>query len=249
MSRTMSCPACGHVNRPGRKFCVECGAALAVACGACGAPYDAGEKFCGECGATLGTAVPRQPVRADQEATMTSAPAAHAAADAVARKVVTIVFADLVGSTALHERLDPESVRAFMESYYRVMRAAIEARGGTVVKLLGDGVMAAFGVPHVAEDDAIRAVHAGTDMQRQFRSLAHEHAGIELRVAINTGEVVVSADDADVVGDPVNVAARLQQEAQPGDVVIGETTRRLVAARVTLEPLGSFTLRGRAEQV
>jgi class 3 adenylate cyclase/tetratricopeptide (TPR) repeat protein len=162
---------------------------------------------------------------------------------------VTVLFADLAGSTALHERLDPESVRAFMESYYDVMRAAIAARGGTLVKLLGDGVLAAFGVPHVAEDDAIRAVLAGADMQQEFLSLGHAHADIALRVAINTGEVVVGADNTDIVGDPVNVAARLQQEARAGDVVIGEATRRLVAARVTLEPLGSFALRGRAEQV
>ena len=109
--------------------------------------------------------------------------------------------------------------------------------------------MAAYGVPQVAEDDAIRAVHAGVAMQQAFRQLAREHAAIGLRVAINTGEVVVSADNTDVVGDPVNVAARLQQEGRDGDVVLGEATRRLVAALVSLEPLGSFALKGRTEQV
>ncbi len=171
------------------------------------------------------------------------------AARSDARKVVTIVFADLAGSTALHERLDPESVRSFMEGYYRAMSAAVAAHGGTVVKLLGDGVMVAFGVPQVSEDDAIRAVRAGMHMQQAFGELAREHADIDLRIAINTGEVVVSVDNSDVLGDPVNVAARLQQEARGGDVVIGETTRRLVSTRVTLEPLGSVVLRGRAEQV
>jgi len=170
-------------------------------------------------------------------------------AGAEARKIVTILFADLAGSTALHERLDPESVRSFMEDYYRSMRGAIEAHGGTLVKFLGDGVMAAFGVPHVTEDDASRAVHAGSAMQQAFGVLARTQAGIGLRVAINTGEVVVSADNTDVVGDPVNVAARLQQEAGDGDVVVGESTRRLVASRVTLEPLGTFALKGRSEPV
>jgi len=170
-----------------------------------------------------------------------------------ARKVVTVVFADLAGSTALHERIDSESARGLMESYYATLRAAVERRGGTVVKLLGDGVMAAFGVPHVAEDDAIRAIRAGVAMQEAFRALVAERrpalGDVGLRVAINTGEVVVSGANDDVVGDPVNVAARLQQEARDGDVVLGEATRRLVDALVTLEPLGSFALRGRAEEV
>jgi class 3 adenylate cyclase len=170
-----------------------------------------------------------------------------------ARKVVTILFADLAGSTGLHERLDPESVNAFMERYYQAMRGAVEAHRGTVVKFLGDGVMAAFGVPRVAEDDAMRAVRAAVAMQEAFRQLAGEQSArvgeIGLRVALNTGEVVVNADNTDVVGDPVNVAARLQQEAHNGDVVLGESTHRLVAALVTLAPLGSVTLKGRAEAV
>src|SRR5262245_14772499 len=171
----------------------------------------------------------------------------------VARKVVTIVFADLIGSTALHERLDAESARRLMDRYYRALHAAVEAQGGTVVKLLGDGVMAAFGVPRVAEDDALRAVRAAVDMQEAFRRLvAAEGAlmgSVGLRVALNTGEVVVSDDQTDVVGDPVNVAARLQQEAQDGDVLVGESTRRLVHDAVVLAPFGVLALRGRAESV
>jgi class 3 adenylate cyclase len=170
-----------------------------------------------------------------------------------ARKVVTVVFSDLLGSTALHERIDPESARRVMEAYYAALRAAVEGHGGTVVKLLGDGVMAAFGVPQVAEDDAIRAVRAGVAMQRAFRALVAEQGpalgDVGLRVAINTGEVVVTGANDDVVGDPVNVAARLQQEARDGDVVLGEATRRLVDSLVTLEAMGSFALRGRAEAV
>jgi class 3 adenylate cyclase len=151
-------------------------------------------QFCEACGASL---VARPPE------------------DAGARKVVTIVFADLVGSTALHERLDAESARALTDRYYRALHAVVEAHGGRVVKLLGDGVMAAFGLPRVAEDDAIRAVRAAVAMQQAFRALAREHSAavgaIGLRVAVNTGEVIVTAADDDVVGDPINVAARLQE--------------------------------------
>src|SRR6185503_4837674 len=173
-------------------------------CTSCGRSNRAGARFCDGCGTAL---------------------VERGAAGAEARKVVTIVFADLVGSTSLHERLDAESARRLMDRYYRALRAAIDAHGGTVVKLLGDGVMAAFGVPRVAEDDAVRAVRGAVAMQQAFRALAGRGpragaGGLGLRVAVNTGEVVVSADNTDVVGDPANVAARLQQEAEDGEVLI-----------------------------
>ena len=129
----------------------------------------------------------------------------------------------------------------------------MEAHGGTVVQLLGDGVMCAFGVPHVAEDDAIRAVRAAIGIQQAFREFVQEHAEVlgeaGLRVAVNTGEVVVSEEHAAGIGDPLNVAARLQQEAQDGDVLIGESTERLVRELVTLAPFGSLSLKGRAETI
>jgi len=194
---------------------------------------------------------PAAPMPAAGSESTSAIPPPPSRVPADARKVVTIVFADLIGSTSLHEHIDAESVTRLMDRYYRAMRGAIETHGGTVVKLMGDGVMAAFGVPRVAEDDALRAVHAGMAMQDAFRTLARKELAalddIGLRVGINTGEVVVAADNTDVVGDPVNVAARLQSEAHDGQVVIGEATRRLVAARVTLAPLGSFALKGRAE--
>jgi class 3 adenylate cyclase len=202
-----------------------------LTCANCGQANRVGARFCDNCGAAL---------------------AAPAEAE-VARKVVTIVFADLVGSTALHERLDAESARAVMDRYYAALHAAVAAQRGTVVKLLGDGVMAAFGVPRVAEDDAVRAMRAAAAMQAAFRALRDRERALVgdlgLRVAVNSGEVVVSADQTDIVGDPVNVAARLQQVAGDGDVVVGEATRRLVGAQVTLEPLGALSLRGRSESV
>ena len=230
----MTCAGCGHANPDQAKFCLECGAALGVRCAQCGTELPPAAKFCLECGARTAAAPP--PAR-----------------EGGARKVVSIVFADLVGSTALHERLDAESARRLMERYYAALRGAVDAHGGTVVKLLGDGVMAAFGIRQVAEDDAERAVRAAAAMQTAFRALVQEQAAvvgsIGLRVAVNTGEVVVSGAHDDLIGDPVNVAARLQEKGGDGDVVVGEDTHRLVATRMTLEPLGSLALKGRAETV
>src|SRR5262245_51488617 len=237
---TTDCQSCGHENRAANRFCEECGATLARRCGGCGGDVPSTAKFCGACGASL---------VAPLDHTTKPGHEVGGAGDMVARKIVTVVFADLIGSTALHERLDAESVRSRMGRYYGALHAAVEAHGGTVVKLLGDGVMAAFGLPRVAEDDAIRAVRTAVAMQQAFRPLPGEQSGIGLRVAVNTGEVVVDAATADVVGDPINVAARLQDAARDGDVVIGEATRRLVGALVTLAPLGPVTLRGRAETV
>src|SRR6185295_15722476 len=156
----VNCASCGHANPEHAKFCLECGAAVARRCAGCGTELPPVAKFCLECG---------QPVTVGAAAS----PASNRPAEpAGARKIVTIVFADLVGSTALHERLDPESARRFMESYYDAMRGAVESHGGTVTQLLGDGVKAVFGIPRVAEDDAIRAVRAAVAMQHSFRALA-----------------------------------------------------------------------------
>src|SRR5207253_8712613 len=127
---------CGHEPPAGSVFCNGCGAKLDLACPGCGATPPPGSRFCNECGTAIGGSKP--------PANISARAVAAASVQTDARKVVTILFADLAGSTALHERLDPESVRSFMESYYRAMRAEIDAHGGTLVKLLGDGVMAAF---------------------------------------------------------------------------------------------------------
>jgi hypothetical protein len=139
-----------------------------------------------------------------------------------------------------------------MDRYYRAMRGAVEAHRGTVTQLLGDGVKVVFGAPRVAEDDALRAVRAAVAMQRAFRELASDEnravGEVGLRVAVHTGEVVAKGE-SEIIGDPVNVAARLQQEAREGDVLVGESTQRLVNELVTLAPFGTFALKGRAEPV
>ncbi len=231
----MNCAACRHENPAASAFCEECGAGLERRCPSCASPCAPTAKFCRACGAALAA----NPAKATDEA--------------VARKVVTIIFADLIGSTSLHERLDPESVSRVMDRYHRAVRAPVEAYGGTVVQLLGDGVLCAFGVPRVAEDDAIRAVRAAVGIQHAYREFARAERAligdVGLRVAVNTGEVVVTDDYAAGIGDPLNVAARLQQEARDGDVLVSESTRRLVSELVTLERVGTFALKGRAESV
>src|SRR5262249_52896991 len=155
MSAAVTCPGCGRASRPGARFCSACGTSLAPRCPACGAETEADARFCDACGAGL---------------------SGRPALDAVARKVVTIVFADLIGSTSLHERLDPESVNRLMARYHRAVSAPVEAHGGTVVQLLGDGVMCAFGVPRVAEEDAIRGARAAGTRRRTFPGLLESHA-------------------------------------------------------------------------
>src|SRR5947209_7873433 len=133
-----------------------------------------------------------------------------------ARKVVTLVFCDVVGSTAFGDGADPEVLRAVMARYFERMRAVIERHGGTVEKFIGDAVMAVFGVPQVHEDDALRAVRAAAEMREELAGL-----GIAARIGVNTGEVVANTRDSLVTGDAVNVAARLEQAAGTGEVLLG----------------------------
>jgi class 3 adenylate cyclase/tetratricopeptide (TPR) repeat protein len=155
------------------------------------------------------------------------------------RKTVTVLFCDLTGSTALGAATDPEALRATMRGYYDEMRAILERHGGTVEKFVGDAVMAVFGVPLAHEDDAVRAVRAAWEMRSAVRAL-----GLAARIGVNTGEVVAGEGDTLVTGDAVNVAARLEQAAEPGEVLVGAETRRLVRDAVRVEPV-SVEARGK----
>ena len=181
-------------------------------------------------------------------------------ADGVAadvRRVVTIVFADVTGSTSLGERLDPEALRRVMGRYFDEMSALIERHGGTVEKFIGDAVMAVFGIPRLHEDDAVRAVRAASGMREALEALnvelEREHGvGIAARIGVNTGEVVAgdpSAGQRLVTGDAVNVAARLEQAASPGEIFLGESTYRLVKDAVEVEPVPALDLKGKEEPV
>ena len=169
------------------------------------------------------------------------------------RKTVTVVFCDVTGSTAMGERLDPESLRRVMSRYFAEMRAALERHGGTVEKFIGDAVMAVFGVPAIHEDDALRAVRAAAEMREALqvlnKELERDH-GVSLaaRIGVNTGEVVAGDQpDTLVTGDAVNVAARLEQAAEPGTVLIGEETLRLVRDAVVAEPMPPLEVKGKSE--
>jgi class 3 adenylate cyclase/tetratricopeptide (TPR) repeat protein len=157
---------------------------------------------------------------------------------------VTVVFCDVVGSTALGESVDPEALRGVLARYYERMRAIVEGHGGTVEKFIGDAVMAVFGVPVVHEDDALRACRAAVEMREAFPQLR-----ISCRIGVNTGEVVTATAESLVTGDAVNVAARLEQAAQPGEVLIAEDTLRLVRSAVEVGPERALELKGKAEPV
>src|SRR4051794_24535003 len=170
------------------------------------------------------------------------------------RKVVTVLFSDVTGSTSLAERLDPESMRRIMSRYYEAARRTVARHGGTVEKFIGDSVMAIFGVPQVHEDDALRAVRAGLQLNDSIASLNDEldaayGVRLALRTGIDTGEVVVGSGETYATGDVVNVAARLEETAEPGEILIGDATRRLVRDAAEVEAVEPLALRGKAEPV
>ena len=209
----------------------------AVTCASCGRQNEESARFCSACGAQLDAAERR-----------------HAPE---VRRTVTVLFSDLTGSTELGERLDPESVRRVMSRYYADMRQAIERHGGTVEKFIGDAVMAVFGIPRAHEDDALRAVRAAGDMKRRARANQRRVAGalgrqLQARTGVNTGEVVVgnvSSGHSFVTADAVNVAARLEQAASPGEVLLGAPTFRLVQDAVKAEPVEPLELKGKSAPV
>ena len=202
-------------------------------CEVCGHENRDGAKFCEDCAAPLVARTTPHEVR----------------------KTVTVVFSDVVGSTAMGEALDPESVRRVMERYFDAMRTAIEHHGGTVEKYIGDAVMAVFGVPQVHEDDAVRAVRAASEMRAALEALNPEldrDHGMTLacRIGVNTGDVVAGTGDQKIVtGDAVNVAARLEQAAAPGEILLGEPTFSLVRDAVVAEVVDDLSMKGKADPV
>src|SRR4051812_7763954 len=204
-------------------------------CPGCGEENPPKFRLCGYCGTPLAPVAPPQEVR----------------------KIVTILFCDLKGSTALGERLDSESLREVMSRYFDAMSRAISSCGGTIEKFIGDAVMAVFGIPRVDEDDALRAVRAANAMRVALTELNEELACVydvrlENRTGVNTGEVVtgdVTSGQRLVTGDPVNTAARLEQAAGPMEVLLGDLTYRPVREHVDVEPVEPLELKGKAERV
>ena len=170
----------------------------------------------------------------------------------IERKVITALFCDVVGSTELGERLDPEDIDQLMSTYHRLARRRIEANGGTVEKFIGDAVVGLFGATQIHEDDASRAVSAALAIIRELEST---NLGLELRIGIQTGEAVVHVDDQRApeegiaVGDILNTAARLQSAAPPGGIAVGEPTYRRTRNGFEWHDLGEVVLKGKAQRV
>ena len=252
----MSCPNCGSFNEPGRKFCGECGTKLALVCPNCGTPNTAGTKFCGECGTPMAGAAAAAPIVGALGAAAASASAGlgAAAGDATAtpiaeRRLVSILFADLVGFTSLSEGRDPEEVRELLSRYFDAAREQIRRYGGTVEKFIGDAVMAVWGAPTAHEDDAERAVRAALEVVDAVRLLA---PGLEARAGVLTGEAAVTVGATNqgmVAGDLVNTASRLQSVAPPGVVLVGESTKRATESSIAYEPGGDHTVKGKTAPV
>jgi class 3 adenylate cyclase/tetratricopeptide (TPR) repeat protein len=194
-----------------------------LVCTSCGHANSEGAKFCEECGFSFAAV----PAGAKEQ-----------------RKTVTVLFCDLTGSTALGETLDPERLRALLARYFERMKAIVERHGGSVEKFIGDAVMAVFGVPVLHEDDALRALRAAAEMRDALPEL-----GLQGRIGVMTGEVVTGTEERLATGDAVNVAARLEQAAAPGEVLIGPPTLALAGDAAEVEPVEPLELKGKAEPV
>jgi class 3 adenylate cyclase/tetratricopeptide (TPR) repeat protein len=229
------CPSCGTENADNAKFCVECGTSLALVCPSCGTPHAVGQRFCAECGTALSADAPAETVPRE-------APAAE-------RRLVTVLFADLVGFTAASEQRDAEETRELLSSYFDTSRRLIELYGGTVEKFIGDAVMAVWGTPTATEDDAERAVRAALDLVAAVPEL---DPALQARAGVLTGEAAVTIGaegEGMVAGDLVNTASRVQSAADPGTVLVGETTRRASEQAIVYEAAGAQELKGKAEAV
>ena len=243
---------------------MSCGATLATRCASCGTENPPGAKFCIECGSDLGVAsrpAAGTPATADRGAPAGPArpdlaPPGVTAALPEERRKATVLFADLSGYTAVAERMDPETVKSMVDRALQRLGQEVDRYGGRVDKFIGDNVMAVFGAPVAHEDDPERAVRAGLAMQRAMDEINADIADIAdasflLRVGINSGEVLAGqvGRDYTVMGDPVNVAARLQAAARPGSVTVGEITHRLTSGAIEYEELAPLELKGKSEPV
>src|SRR5215204_4614061 len=285
----MRCPQCQHENREEAKFCEECGAKLELACSACGTLLRPNAKFCDSCGTRINgketengkktpNSKPRSPnpvphplapspqppvsytpkhlaerIRAEQ-----AAMAARGATDGE-RKIITALFADIKGSTALIEELDPEDARRIVDPALQLMMEAVHRYEGYVAQSLGDGIFAFFGAPIAHEDHAQRALYAALRMQESMKQYSDQlrlekGVPLQIRVGINTGEVVVRAVSTDdlhtdyiPVGHSTNIAARMENLATPGSIIISEHTHKLVDGYFDCLALGAAAIKGVSE--
>src|SRR5713226_3648197 len=265
----MRCPNCQTMNAPTAKFCLECGNRLVI-CPNCGTVNVPLAKFCIECGTALARKgditrpLPSPPT--GSPASPLAYPSSNGNENRLLppeeRRVVTIMFADIIGSTPLADRLDPEDMRAILTGYFNLMTEQIRRHGGTVEKYIGDAVMAVFGAPVAHEDDPDRAIRAALDMQaalndfnQQRQARDPEAARLQMRIGINTGEVAApgnsrsNRNDFLITGDAVNVTARLQEVAAPNTILVGERTYLATREVFDFYPMAPLRLKGKAEPI
>ena len=259
----MRCPSCQTVNPPTAKFCLECGRRFGV-CPHCGTVNPPTAKFCIECGIALQAAK-------QAESRQISLPHANGHTQPLPlsltnppeeRRIVTVMFADIIGSTPLADRLDPEDMRAILTSYFNLMTEQIRKHGGTVEKYIGDAVMAVFGVPIAHEDDPDRAIRAALDMlaalarfNEQRQAQDPESTRLQMRIGINSGEVAATSDAHDnrrdflITGDAVNVAARFQSVANPDTILVGERTYLSTRDVFDFHALAPLRIKGKTDPI
>ncbi len=273
---SLTCPTCGATNRPGARFCNECGTQLpSLIENTAGQAAEAAQQeesvepiqqtaaqvhgsalpspqtpTSTEPSPALKAPLPLSPDTPDAEAPWTPL-------DSEERRVVTILFADMTGSTAIADQMDPEEVRLLMASYFSVVAQAIHRHGGTIEKFIGDAVMAIFGMPIAHEDDPERAVRAGLEMLAALQRFNEQRLAdtpqapvVQIRIGINTGEVVAASNAGEggqflITGDAVNVAARLQQQAQPGTILVGSRTYRSTYGAIVYRALSPVLVKGK----
>src|SRR5262245_4276854 len=263
----MRCASCGFENPEGAKFCIECGGAVRTSCRGCGYDNLPQAKFCANCGTALAAAGKPLPAKRRSRqgttstrkarrpaASLTTATIRSAAAEAE-RRQLTVLFCDLVGSTALSTQLDPEELREVMRAYQQTCAHSIRRFDGHLAKYLGDGLLVYFGYPQAHEDDAQRAVRTALGIVEAMQKLSFPTIQllrpVQVRIGIHTGLVVAGEmgvgdqpEPLAIVGETPNIAARLQEQAHPDSVVISSTTYRLVAGLFACEELGPRALKG-----
>jgi class 3 adenylate cyclase/tetratricopeptide (TPR) repeat protein len=277
----MNCPNCNSQNREDAKFCNNCGSPLSLQCPNCGTTNRASARFCDNCGFNLKEAgsqkfEPREPAEAGEQETGREMPglqqyipkellakleAAHQKGSMLGeRRIVTILFCDVKGSTAAAEGFDPEEWADIMNAAFQYLIAPVYRYEGTLARLMGDAILAFFGAPIAHEDDPQRAVLAGLEILQDiqpYREEVRRRWGIDfsVRIGINTGLVVVGEVGSDLrleytaMGDAVNLAARMEQTAQPNTVQISEQTYKLVAPLFEIQPLGETAIKGKSNLV
>jgi len=261
----MKCSNCQTVNPDTRKFCRECGGKLSHICHQCGYENLTEDKFCGECGHALVDSEADHPFDYSQPQTYTPKFLAEKILDTRStiegeRKLVTVLFADVANYTSISEKLDPEEVHQIMDGCFKVLMDQIHRYEGTIDKFTGDGVMALFGAPLAHEDHAQRACYAALAIQKamvEYGKQVEKECGVEfrMRVGIDSGQVIVGSVGNDLkmdytaIGDPVNLASRMEGLAEPSTVYVTSDTYRLTEGFFHFEALGKVSVKGKKEPV